>query len=191
MRTTFPFLKVSACLVLGASAVLGSSSANALTLRTYDLSFTSSGSSSLTGFFTIDVDAAGASMVSWSGIPSWFRALTLTETVSGNPTPYTLADYSAINWDPKTPGSVNFNIDLFDQFADINFFSNTAGVPSGMMPFGLRGSSAFYTMTAATPTAAAVPGPLPILGLPAVLLYSRKLKKRIQARREATNPALV
>jgi len=38
---------------------------------------------------------------------------------------------------------------------------------------------------------AAVPGPLPILGIPAVLLYSRNLKKRIKARREASNTSLV
>jgi len=37
----------------------------------------------------------------------------------------------------------------------------------------------------------AVPGPLPILGIPAVLLYSRNLKKRIKARREASNTSLV
>ena len=33
---------------------------------------------------------------------------------------------------------------------------------------------------------AVVPAPLPILGLPAVLFYSRKLKKRIKASREAS-----
>ena len=36
-----------------------------------------------------------------------------------------------------------------------------------------------------------VPAPLPILGIPAVLLYSRNLKKRIKARREASSAALV
>ena len=35
-----------------------------------------------------------------------------------------------------------------------------------------------------------VPGPLPILGIPAVLLYSRNLKKRIKARREISSSAL-
>ena len=37
---------------------------------------------------------------------------------------------------------------------------------------------------------APVPGPLPILGIPAVLLYSRNLKKRIKARREASGASL-
>jgi hypothetical protein len=41
------------------------------------------------------------------------------------------------------------------------------------------------------PSAAAVPAPLPILGLPAVLFYSRKLKKRIKASRELSSNALV
>ena len=38
---------------------------------------------------------------------------------------------------------------------------------------------------------AAAPAPLPILGLPAVFFYSRKLKKRIKASREASSKALV
>jgi len=37
----------------------------------------------------------------------------------------------------------------------------------------------------------AAPAPLPILGLPAVLFYSRKLKKRISASREMSSNALV
>jgi len=38
---------------------------------------------------------------------------------------------------------------------------------------------------------AAAPAPLPILGLPAVLFYSRKLKKRIKASRELSSSSLV
>ena len=37
---------------------------------------------------------------------------------------------------------------------------------------------------------AAVPGPLPILGIPPALLFSRKLKARIRARRNISNSAL-
>jgi hypothetical protein len=38
---------------------------------------------------------------------------------------------------------------------------------------------------------AAVPAPLPILGIPPVLVYCRKLKKRIKARRDSSSPALI
>jgi hypothetical protein len=47
------------------------------------------------------------------------------------------------------------------------------------------------TITLNVGTAAAVPAPLPILGLPAVLFYSRKLKKRIKASREISSASLV
>ena len=59
--------------------------------------------------------------------------------------------------------------------------------------FGIsQGSTTTYTITngsvsdTITVSASAVPAPLPILGLPAVLIYSRKLKKRIKASREAS-----
>ena len=41
------------------------------------------------------------------------------------------------------------------------------------------------------PKLQSAPAPLPILGLPAVLFYSRKLKKRIKASRELSSNALV
>jgi len=43
------------------------------------------------------------------------------------------------------------------------------------------------TLTLNAGSVAPVPGPLPILGIPAVLLYTRKLKKRIKASREASS----
>ena len=42
-----------------------------------------------------------------------------------------------------------------------------------------------------TSSVAAVPAPLPILGIPPVLVYCRKLKKRIKARRDSSSPALI
>jgi hypothetical protein len=47
------------------------------------------------------------------------------------------------------------------------------------------------SLTVNIASVAAVPGPLPILGLPAVLFYSRKLKKRIKARRESSGQEMV
>ena len=46
-------------------------------------------------------------------------------------------------------------------------------------------------VTSSTVSAAVVPAPLPILGLPAVLFCSRKLKKRIKASRELSSASLV
>ena len=72
------------------------------------------------------------------------------------------------------------------QFNDINFRANNSSAPDGSGRFEL---SSTYTMTSANP--ASVPGPLPILGIPPVLLFSRKLKARIKALREASNPTLL
>ena len=41
------------------------------------------------------------------------------------------------------------------------------------------------------PKLQSAPAPLPSLGLPAVLFYSRKLRKRIKASREASSASLV
>ena len=178
-------LKSSACLLLGISAVFGSSAAKALNLQTYNLTYSSSNSSSLSGFFTIDVDQATTNYGTIS-IPSWFTALSLTETVSGTPSSYTLLDYQGIYLSPST--TVNYNIDLVPQFYDINFLSSPgSSAPSALFNNTLNGVG-LYTLTSATPQA--VPGPLPILGVPAVLLYSRNLKKRIKARREASEVSL-
>ena len=83
----------------------------------------------------------------------------------------------------------------FTQLTDDDGSRNQAGsasfsVLSGDV-FGFRQNTVDGVYGAATTTvsnfnapAAAVPAPLPILGLPAVLFYSRKLKKRIKASRE-------
>jgi hypothetical protein len=183
MRKPSTLLKSSACLLLGISAVFGSSAAKAVTFQTYDLIYSSSNSSSLSGFFTIDVDQA--SPIS-GGIPSWFTALSLTETVSGAPSSYTLSDYRDIYFTPNS-GTIDYNVDLVPQFYDINFVSSSSSAPSATSANTLTGNG-IYTLTSATPQA--VPGPLPILGIPAVLLYSRNLKKRIKARREASGASL-
>ena len=58
--------------------------------------------------------------------------------------------------------------------------------------FGFRQNSVDSTDGSASTTVSNfnVPGPLPILGIPAVLLYSRNLKKRIKARRETSGASL-
>jgi hypothetical protein len=177
-------LKSSACLLLGISAVFGCSAANALT--TYSLNYSSNTSNSLSGSFTIDESQSSvrAFMVS---IPTWLTNLSLIETVSGISTTYQLSDYSTLYWDPNLP--VNYNLDLVPQFSSLTFGSSSSA-PDASSNFELssRMSSSTYTLTSANPVA--VPGPLPILGIPAVLLYSRNLKKRIKARRETSEASL-
>ena len=58
--------------------------------------------------------------------------------------------------------------------------------------FGFRQNSVDSSDGSASTTVSNfdVPGPLPILGIPAVLLYSRNLKKRIKARRETSGASL-
>jgi hypothetical protein len=57
--------------------------------------------------------------------------------------------------------------------------------------YTIDGTSTSDTISVNGTTAAAAPAPLPILGLPAVLFYSRKLKKRIKASRELVSASLV
>jgi len=181
-----PILKPAAFLTLGASAIFGCSAAKALT--TYSLYYSSTSSNSLSGSLTIDENLASTTSF-YNSPPSWLTALSLTQTVAGASTTYQLSDYGIFRWAPNS-SSIDFNSDLVPQFTDINFFRSNPGssAPSGVGRFQMSppSSSERFTMTSATP----VPGPLPILGLPAVLLYTRKLKKRIKARREISSTSL-
>jgi hypothetical protein len=102
---------------------------------------------------------------------------------------YTLSDFNNFVFVGVT-GSTDFNSDLVPQLFDINFLS-ASGSLSGTNIFLLSSTTDTYTMTSAIPQSAAVPAPLPILGLPAVLFYSRKLKKRFKASKELSSNALV
>ena len=188
MRFPSTLTKSAACLLLGISAVFGSSAANAVTLKTYDLIYASDNPAlPLSGSFTIDLDEPGVRNSNASGVPIWFTALTLTQTVSGSPVTYTLSQYSTISWSPKPSIVIDFNSDLKPQFNDINFGAASSGPPTGYASFAMIGNTGFNLISAAPQ---AVPGPLPILGIPAVLFYTRKLKKRIKARKEASGASL-
>ena len=85
---------------------------------------------------------------------------------------------------------------------DLNFTSginqfqyNIASISGSIAPadslIDSQGGQQSSTLSINTLTSAApVPAPLPMLGLPAVLFYSRKLKKRIKASRETSSNAL-
>lgn len=77
-------------------------------------------------------------------------------------------------------GSTSFSVNSGDVFG---FRQNSVD--------SIDGSASTTVSNFDVSAAQAVPGPLPILGIPAVLLYSRNLKKRIKARREASGAALV
>jgi hypothetical protein len=104
----------------------------------------------------------------------------------------------------ETSGALSTNNSQFERlsgFLDLTAGANTFSIQAGE-EFGFFssyasnedccGTTTNQTITSFSATSAtAVPGPLPILGLPAVLFYSRKLKKRIKASREASSKALV
>ena len=105
--------------------------------------------------------------------------------------------YTAV-WDPfgyLLNGAFNNLTDgnLNSQSGSTSFSVNSGDV------FGFRQNSADSSDGSASTTvsnfdvsaAQAVPGPLPILGIPTVLVYCRKLKKRIKASREASITSLV
>lgn len=170
--------------------IFGCSTANALT--TYNLNYSSSGRSTLSGSLTIDQSQASVDAFGASPIPSWVTSLALIETISGTPTTYSLSDYDVLFWQPISTSSINYSSNLVPQFQALTFdrsFSGNAPVGSGNFKFTSISSFDEYTLTSAT--LASVPSPLPILGIPSVLLFTRKLKARIRARREASSTALV
>ena len=163
-------------------------------LTTYSLTFSSDTiGNTLSGSFDIDDSDPAAQDFAIFSFQPWLTNLSLTETISGVSTTYDQSNYFGLFWDPSSP--VDFTLDLVPQFSDINFFAAKLA-PTGTASFTLEsldplGNNTLYTLTSATPSAAAVPAPLPILGLPAVLFYSRKLKKRIKVSRELSSNALV
>jgi len=68
---------------------------------------------------------------------------------------------------------------------------SSLGLTDGAVYSGSFGSGQVVTMNIGTASVSAAPAPLPILGLPAVLFYSRKLKKRIKESRETSSNALI
>ena len=117
---------------------------------TYDLTYSSGGSSTLVGQATVDTSdpGASASTLPGSGLPSWLQALTFTYNSGGTMNTYSRSDFTGIVWTPS--GSVNWSSDLVPQFGDINFFGSQL---NGVDPFVLAHvpSGDQFTLTSMTP----------------------------------------
>lgn len=195
VRIISNLLNPAAFLLLGASAVFGSSAANALTFN-WNFSTTNGNpvntgttSGTITGLVegNNNVDNNNSLLIA-----------TLTSSTSGNlsvPQTWSQANGGlAGGFITVTSGNISdYNFNFNNQIAQFrgikevgvneNSFVNEPNVGTDRTTTGLRDPITFTSATT-------VPGPLPILGIPAVLLYSRNLKKRIKARREALGASL-
>lgn len=182
--------KFTGCLLLGASAVLWSTAANALSFN-WSWTATSGDDGSggdLTGtVVTGTIDNLSDNFLNTTGMTATFTSgFNVGQTVN----------YYAGNGIQVTNGSIvesgleavflsnDYRLQLADPATGA-----TAGQAEDFSSLSSGGNPAFVqTFSAPTYSSAAVaPGPLPILGLPAVLLYSRKLKRRIKAGRRVTS----
>ena len=194
MRISSTLLKPAACLLLGASAVLSCSVANALTLKWATTGTNANGS----GTF----DIAQSSVVD-GGIYTItaIRGLYNDLNISGLLAPGTI-DFGGTKNDNKFQydaagtwkvdfAGVSFAVSNGDTYT---LYCNSCFGPSfGQADYNYVPQPATVPIAnqISTATASVVPAPLPILGLPAVLFYSRKLKKRIKASRETLSASLV
>jgi hypothetical protein len=192
MRIPSTLLKPAVLLLLGASAVFGSK-ANAVT--TFNWTSLVNGISG-TGQFTIDQDqSALVPLTSYliTGLSGTFNGETInqllgTATLEGNNNLYY---YNTFNLFGVDFSGVSFGTSS-GNFYNIFFSGGGAGAANNYtFSPTLASNSRIGGSFTSSATLAAVPGPLPILGLPAVLFYSRKLKKRIKASREASGAALI
>ena len=180
--------KTTACLLLGASIVLGSSAAKALTFNWY---FSNElGSPNATGGITSGTITGLDEGINDLAIKAGITA-TMTSSTSGNGLTVPLT-WSSLG---QSTGIITITSGSIDGY-DFIFNSNTSRFGAKInnyayvIDFPAAIDQAYLTNINFTPSAP-VPAPLPILGLPAVLFYSRKLKKRIKASREVSSNALV
>jgi len=153
-------------------------------VTTYDLAFsTFFGSGSLQGTLTIDETDPQAKQEIVSGIPSFMVNLSLKQTEGTSISDYSLANYVSVFWQPKTPGVVDFSVDLVPQFSQINFVANVPGPPSACDPWALCSAQSGFSLTSAIPQApTAVPAPAPLFGAAAAFGARRRLRRRLKNR---------
>jgi len=189
MRVLTSLLKPAAYLLLGASAVFGCSAAQALTFN-WSASAVPSGSSAFvsgSGTFEANLSSGTTTYTMTSISGSWN-----SDAIIG---PGTLAGADN-TFDYAGDGTLNVNGAGFafqTATAEYNLFYGGGGYGAANNmcdgPFGGGGCVNDGLVTISS--VAAVPAPLPILGIPPVLVYCRKLKKRIKARRDSSSPALI
>ena len=202
VRIPSTLLKPAVCLLLGASTVFGCSVANALTFNwsvdTDDPTLTGSGG----GTFTTSAPAGNVYTIT-GATGSWTDSINGTQSITG----VSFADNDFTSYIPDNtfsyfgPGDLNVTSRGISLLLANGFAYNLSGflgddVYSTINKVVLYDTPSTVSQYAVGVNAtnvqlSAVPGPLPILGLPAVLFYSRKLKARIKASRELSSNALV
>jgi hypothetical protein len=188
VRISSTLLKPAALLLLGASTVFGCSVANALTfnwswtpIRYIPSTPTGPVTGTVSGLLDNTANQIGVVTVTSSpSIPSsgWDNSNWAFQ--SGSERGFTVLGGAVTRYNAFYKSQGN------DQFL---YFGNGSNFSAQVND--ISESIFFDQIGGGTTTFTAVPGPLPILGLPAVLLFSRKLKKRIKASREASSKALV
>jgi hypothetical protein len=189
-------LKPAACLLVGASAVFGCSAANALTFnwsfvngsdtfsgQLINLSpgLNDSASNAVNPFYaTVTTAPSSFANITSRQLDFFSGDLTVSQdgaTVSNNSIRFTYISPGVESYDlfvnQASNGIANFVVSYLDRTSIFNPPVDSGGI--GPITSG---------------SGAAVPGPLPILGLPAAFLSTRKLRKRIQASRATSSASL-
>jgi hypothetical protein len=173
--------------MLSASVVFGSSSANALTFNwsfSNELGSPTGTGGTASGTIT-GLDEGSNDLGSKAGITA-----TMTSSTSGNVSTVPLT-WSSLG---STTGFITVTS---GNVAGYDFIFNSSNSRFGgkinnyayVNDFSAGVDQAYLTNINFSPSP--VPAPLPILSIPAALVYCRKLKKRIKASREASITSLV
>lgn len=190
VRISSTLLKPAALLLLGASAVFGGAAANALT---FNWSFiNSSGTPSSSGSATSGT-ITGLLDNTTNNLDT-SPSITLTVLSATNlSAPYffdsadNVGSITVLNGAVTAYNGVFFNNNGGNQRLYMNDSNDAFYQDLTLSRYDRSQTSNPVTFTA---SAAAVPGPLPILGLPAAFLSTRKLRRRIKASREVASTSL-
>ena len=184
-------LKPAACLLVGASAVFGCSAANALTFNWSFINTNGTPNATGTTSGTITGLTEGVNNISPGLSPPGLSAI-LTSSTSGNGLPVPETWLGGTGTITVTSGAVsNYNFTFSNTISEFRG-DNTNGI-AYVKRFSTNNNDLTFgsnPITFSSASAAAVPGPLPILGLPAAFLSTRKLRRRIKASKNVASTSL-
>lgn len=179
------------CLIFGGMILSCCAKASALT---FNWSTTSTGGADGSGTFDIaETSLADGSLYELTGIAGTFDGNTITGLLPAGNLWYGANNkfqYSASspNW-LLNLGGINFSVSGPGSYTGVELWSTAGNGDSSI--YGTvdavdkyPGGSSANNITSATATLAAVPAPLPLLGLGAATAFSRKLKQRIALKRK-------
>ena len=132
----------------------------------------------------------GEAPVTWSNVSGTFGNVFGSSTTARTPTSVTGGPFGFARSQIYAPVGYTSGSSLSGSYIFANLLLSDFGMTTSSTfsaTYTINGTSTSDIITVnGTTDPAGVPAPLPILGLPAVLFYSRKLKKRIKASREAS-----